>query len=54
MDAGFQSAYGSEFVARWGHAGDWPVWAQLIAAERAYATRGFAPWPNTSAMCGLR
>jgi hypothetical protein len=53
MDTGFQSAYGPEFVARWGTANNWPVYAQLIAAERAYRSRGFGPWPNTAAMCGL-
>jgi len=54
MDYSFQSAYGPEFLARWGHAGNWPVWAQLRAAERAYDSgRGFGPWPNTRLMCGL-
>jgi hypothetical protein len=53
MDMGFQSAYGSEHMARWGTADRWPVWAQLQAAERAYESRGFGPWPNTARMCGL-
>jgi Transglycosylase-like domain len=53
MDYSFQSAYGSEFMARWGTADRWPVWAQLTAAERAYASRGFNPWPNTARMCGV-
>lgn len=59
MDIGFQSTYGSEFMARWGYAHRWPVWAQLTAAERAYhgygphEGRGFGPWPNTRRMCGI-
>jgi transglycosylase-like protein len=53
MDATFYWTYGPEFARRWGHAGNWPVWAQLIAAERAYLTRGFGPWPNTARYCGL-
>lgn len=53
MDADFERAYGSTFVDRWGHAHAWPVWAQLIAAERARRVRGFSPWPNTARTCGL-
>lgn len=52
MDSGFQRTYGAEFLAAWGDAGRWPVWAQLLAAERAfhgyhgYRARGFGPWPT--------
>jgi hypothetical protein len=54
MDAGFQSAYGADFLHRWGTADNWPVWAQLQTAVRAYrAGRGFGPWPNTARACGL-
>lgn len=59
MDMDFQRTYGSEFMARWGTADGWPVWAQLLAAERAYhgyagyGGRGFHPWPNTARACGL-
>jgi hypothetical protein len=53
MDMSFMSAYGREFIRRWGYAHNWPVWAQLTAAERAYHSgRGFGPWPNTRRMCG--
>lgn len=52
MDVSFQRAYGPEFMSRWGTADRWPVWAQIEAAERAYAVRGFSPWPNTARMCG--
>jgi hypothetical protein len=54
MDIRFQSLYGAEFVHRWGTADNWPAWAQLIAATRAYQSgRGFYPWPNTARVCGL-
>ena len=53
FDDSFQRTYGPEFYRRWGDASHWPVYAQLIAAERAYRTRGFYPWPNTARACGL-
>lgn len=53
MNWDFMRAYGPEFLARWGTADNWPVWAQVTAANRAKATRGYSPWPNTAAMCGL-
>ena len=54
MDLRFQSLYGPEFLARWGTADNWPAWAQLQAAARAYQSgRGFTPWPNTAHFCGL-
>jgi hypothetical protein len=53
MDRRFMVTYGGEFVGRWGTADNWPVWAQLEAAARAYPVRGFTPWPNTARACGL-
>jgi hypothetical protein len=53
MDRRFMSLYGPQFVARWGTADHWPVWAQLEAAARAHSGRGFTPWPNTARACGL-
>ena len=54
MDLAFQRLYGAEFLARFGTADAWPVWAQLQAAARAYSSgRGFGPWPNTARACGL-
>lgn len=54
MDLGFQSRYGPEFARQWGTADNWPVWAQKVAAVRAYQSgRGFYPWPNTAHVCGL-
>ena len=47
------AAYGPGFLRKWGHAGRWPVWAQLIAAERGRHERGWYPWPNTARECGL-
>jgi hypothetical protein len=54
MDVSFQRRYGSDFALRWGTADNWPAWAQLETAVRAYhAGRGFWPWPNTARVCGL-
>jgi hypothetical protein len=54
MDLAFQRLYGRDFLGRWGTADRWPPWAQLTAAARAHdAGRGFGPWPNTAAACGL-
>lgn len=54
MDGSFETTYGPEFYARWGNAGNWPPIDQIIAAWRAYSSgRGFTPWPNTGAACGL-
>lgn len=58
MDWGFMHTYGPEFIRRYGLAHRWPVWAQLVAAERAYhgfagfKGRGYSPW-GTAPMCGL-
>ena len=53
MTPWFQATYGAEFLRRFGPAHLWPIWAQLVAAERAYATTGFRQWPNTARACGL-
>jgi len=54
MDRAFQGLYGAEFLHRWGTADNWPAWAQIEAAVRAYESgRGFGPWPNTARACGL-
>jgi transglycosylase-like protein len=55
MDLKFQHTYGGTYYALWGTADNWPVWAQVIVARRAYLDgRGFTPWPNTAHVCGLR
>lgn len=46
FSAGFELAYGRAYVRRWGHANHWPVWAQLVAAERGWRDRGYQPWPT--------
>jgi hypothetical protein len=61
MDRGFMRAYGADLIRL--HAGEgvgglgladaWTEAEQIIVAERAYATRGFAPWPNTRRPCGV-
>lgn len=53
FDWSFMVAHGRDFLERWGTADLWPVWAQLVTAERARARRGFSPWPNTARECGL-
>lgn len=54
MDIDFQNSYGAEFKRLWGTADNWPAWAQIQAARRAYDSgRGFNPWPNTARACGL-
>lgn len=53
MDRTFMRTYGSEFYRMWGTADNWPWWAQIGTAVRAYNSRGFYPWPNTARACGL-
>ena len=54
MDVPFQARYGRPYLARFGTADRWPVWAQLATAATAYRSgRGFWPWPNTARVCGL-
>lgn len=53
MDMSFQAAYGGEFLRRYGTADRWPPRDQLLTAWRAWRVRGWSPWPNTAAMCGL-
>jgi hypothetical protein len=52
-DLAFQRTWAPAFLERWGTADRWPVWAQLLMAERAHRVRGFHPWPNTARNCGL-
>jgi hypothetical protein len=54
MTRWFQRTYGPEFYARYGTADKWPIWAQLVAAERAWREcRCFRQW-GTAEECGLR
>ena len=55
MDRQFMWTYGADMIRK--HAGGlantWAPWEQVVVAERAYANRGFSPWPNTARYCGL-
>jgi hypothetical protein len=54
MTRWFQRRYGPEFYARYGTADRWPVWVQLVAAERAWREcRCFRQW-GTAGRCGLK
>ena len=54
MDLKFQRTYGPEFLARYGTADKWPIWAQIAVAQRALEALGdYSPWPNTAAECKL-
>jgi hypothetical protein len=55
MDRGFMLAYGRDMIARHrgGLANTWTPAEQIVVAERAYASRGFTPWPNTARSCGV-
>jgi Transglycosylase-like domain len=56
MDRGFMRAYGGDMIRRHrgGLADTWTPAEQIVVAERAYASRGFAPWPQTARSCGVR
>jgi hypothetical protein len=53
MTRGFQEAYAPWALAAFGTANRWPVTVQIAAGIRAWTSRGFQPWPNTSRACGL-
>jgi hypothetical protein len=56
MDRGFMRAYGRDMITRHhgGLADTWTPAEQIVVAERAYHSRGFAPWPQTARSCGVR
>lgn len=54
MDMTFQRTYGTYLLALKGTANNWTPAEQMWVAEHARASgRGFGPWPNTAAACGL-
>jgi hypothetical protein len=53
LDLRFQRHYGGWMLRHYGTADHWSPRAQLIVAWRGYRQRGWAPWPNTAARCGL-
>ncbi len=53
MDVEFQRTYAIQLYRAKGTADHWTPLEQMWAAERAYRTRGFWPWPTTARYCGL-
>lgn len=53
MDRQFQQTYAPRLYREKGTADNWTAEEQMRTAERARATRGFHPWPNTARTCGL-
>ncbi len=53
MDRTFQQTYAPDLYRTKGTADNWTRAEQMRTAEKAVATRGFHPWPNTARMCGL-
>lgn len=53
MDRQFQRTYAPRLYRTKGTADRWTPEEQMRTAERALATRGFWPWPNTARACGL-
>jgi hypothetical protein len=54
MDRSFQATYGPEFYRHGRVTADhWTPLQQLTAGARAVRVRGYTPWPNTGAACGL-
>jgi hypothetical protein len=53
MSFDFMKGYGPELFGAKGTADRWTPLEQMWVAERAFAVRGFNPWPETARMCGL-
>jgi hypothetical protein len=53
MNYGFQATYGRWLLQTKGTADHWTPLEQIWVAEKAVASRGFWPWPNTARSCGL-
>jgi hypothetical protein len=53
MDISFQATYGGWLLRHRGTADHWSPLEQIWVAVRASHSRGFSPWPNTAAECGL-
>ena len=52
MDRTFEATYNPNAYKLWGHAGNWPINAQMLAADRAYSSRGLQPWPTAHSRKG--
>jgi hypothetical protein len=53
MDIDFQRTHGGNLLRTKGTANNWTMLEQMWAAEDAWNTRGFGPWPNTRKLCGI-
>jgi hypothetical protein len=53
MDLSFQQRYGGWLLRHKGTADHWSPLEQIWVAVRAWRVRGFSPWPNTAAYCGM-
>jgi hypothetical protein len=54
MDWTFMHTYGQRLLQSRGTADHWTPAQQIATAIVAHTSRGFAPWPNTARMCGLK
>jgi hypothetical protein len=52
MDRAFQRTYNPLAYQLWGTADNWPIGAQMLAADRAYGSRGLNPWPSSQRAYG--
>ena len=53
MNRGFELAYGSDFVRRFGDAQHWKPGLQVAVGYRAVRHVGYSPWPATRLACGV-
>jgi hypothetical protein len=53
MNLKFMESYGAQLYHTKGTADHWTPLEQIWTAVKAYASRGFWPWPNTARYCGL-
>lgn len=53
MNRAFMQRYGGWLYQTKGTADHWTPLEQMWVAEKALPSRGFWPWPNTAAACGL-
>lgn len=52
-DLSFQATYNPGAYRTYGTADHWPVVEQIEMAHNGWQARGWSPWPNTAAACGL-
>jgi hypothetical protein len=54
LDQNFMRSYAPRLLQARGTADHWTPAQQITTAIVAHTSRGFAPWPNTARMCGLK